>query len=250
MKADEYVKAMENVKLSAEAQRRILLKSREVNDKKERYTKMSKTKTILIAIAAVMVLGITALAASGDVMYWNTSSKQGADYTSLPTAEQCLEDVGFEPCLLEKFENGYTFAEGDIEKNTLKDENKNDVGSFGSIAFQYEKDGDTVIFAQYPYVFDGEVAGEVKYSEDGIDVYYNAFTQKIVPVDYEMTDEDMEAVENSDLVLSYGADEIVVYEVQGVSWTIDGMQYVLTQLDGALTADDLIEMARELIAVA
>ena len=82
---------------------------------------------------------------------------------------------------------------------------------------------------------------------DDVDVYYYSYTTKLVPSDYKITDEDKKAEENGELVFSYGSSEVEIKEVQSVSWKKDGMYYQLLQIDGNLTADELTEMASEVI---
>ena len=65
--------------------------------------------------------------------------------------------------------------------------------------------------------------GEVVANVDGVDVYYHSYTNKLVPPDYKMTDEDKKAEENGELVFSYGSSEVEIKEVQSVSWKKDGM---------------------------
>ena len=55
------------------------------------------------------------MAATGKISMWTGSSASRADYTSLPTAEQVTKDIGYRPVLIDTFENGYCFKEG----NTL-----------------------------------------------------------------------------------------------------------------------------------
>ena len=55
----------------------------------------SKKKFSIIAVAAALVLGITAFAASGIIKSWYSSSSSIPDYRSLPTEQQCIKDIGY-----------------------------------------------------------------------------------------------------------------------------------------------------------
>lgn len=247
MKSKDYIKAMEHVQLPPEAQNRILLKIKTTKTK-ERFNKMSKKKIGVLAAAAALVLGITVFAANGIIAQWYGSSSSIPDYRSLPTAEQCIKDAGYAPCLLEQFENGYAFENGSVVDNALQDENGKDVETFQSFSFRYVKDGDTVIFSQEQYDSDMETFGDVIASDNGTDLYYFGYTNKLVPPDYQLTDEDKRAEANGELVFSYGSDQVSISKVQSVSWSIGNMHYSLTQIDGKLSADDLVQMAKELLA--
>ena len=211
------------------------------------YTMKSKKKISLIAIAATLVLGITVFAASGIVSTWFSSSSSTPDYKSLPTAEQVTKDIGYEPVLIESFENGYTFKDGNIVKNNLKDENGNSVEKFKSVSFDYEKDGDTVIFAQDKVKSKIDISGDVVKNVKGTDIYYYDYTNKLVPPDYKLTDDDKKAKENGELIFSYGSSKVEIKEVQSVTWVKDEIQYQLLQIDGKLTSDELVKMAEEIL---
>lgn len=211
------------------------------------YTMKSKKKISLIAIAATLVLGITVFAASGIVSTWFSSSSSTPDYKSLPTAEQVAGDIGYEPVLIESFENGYTFKDGNIVKNNLKDENGKLIEKFKSVSFDYEKDGDTVIFAQDKFNSETEPAGDVAKNVNGTDIYFYSYTNKTVPADYKLTDDDKKAEENGEIIFSYGSSEVKIQNVQSVTWTKDGMLYQLFQIDGKLSADELANMAEEIL---
>ena len=207
----------------------------------------SKKKIALIAIAATLVMGITVFAASGLVTSWFSSSSGMPDYDSLPSAEQVKKDIGHDAVLIESFENGYTFDNGSIINNNLTDENKNSVEKFKSVMFRYEKDGDMVNFSQDKYDSNMETVGDVVATVNGVDVLYHSYTNKIVPGDYKMTDEDKKAEANGELVFSYGSSKVEIKEVQSVLWAEDGIHYSLMQIDGKLSDEDLAEMAKEII---
>ena len=207
----------------------------------------SKKRIALIAAATVCVLGITAFAASGIISIWNSSSSGIPEYKSLPTAEQIMKDIGYEAVTIEKFANGYKFDNGSIVDNALADENGKIAEKFKSVAFRYEKDGDEVLFSQDKYTSDVEKFGEVMATVAGVDVYYHSYTNKFVPSDYKMTEEDIRAKGNGEIEFSYGSEKVQIIEVQSVSWKKNGIHSHLMQMDGKLSADELVEMAQEVI---
>ncbi|MBQ7986837.1 MAG: hypothetical protein IJ304_06230 [Clostridia bacterium] len=207
----------------------------------------SKKKVALIAAATVCVLGITAFAASGIITSWNSSSSGIPEYKSLPSAEQCIEDIGYVPVLIDTFENGYKFNNGSLVNNNLKDENGNSVEKFKSVMFRYEKDGDRVIFSQDKFDSAIERDGEIVATVDNVDIYYSSYTNKLVPPDYELTEEDKKAEANGELVFSYGTPEVEIIKVQSANWVKDGVLYNLMQMDGKLSQEELIQMATEII---
>lgn len=210
-------------------------------------TMKSKKKISLIAIAATLALGVTVFAASGIVATWFSSSSSNPEYKSLPSAEQVKSDIGYEPVLIDTFENGYTFKDGSVINNNLADESGNSVEKFKSVSFEYEKDGDRVIFSQDKFNSEMDAEGKVISTVSGTDIYYFSYTNKIVPPDYKMTDDDKKAEENGELVFSYGSSKVEISEVQSVTWRNNGIQYQLLQIDGKLSAKELVDMAAEVI---
>lgn len=218
--------------------------------KMRRHTMKSKKRVGGLIAAAVLVLGVTAFAASGVVSSWYASSTSRPDYKVLPTAEQVRKDIGYDVTLIDAFSNGYTFKNGSIIKNRLEDEDGKAMESFKSVDFRYEKGGDEVDFSQDRYDSVTENAGAVVDTVDGIDLWYHSYVNKLVPPDYELTAEDKKAEENGDLVFSYGSDEVEIITWQSVSWT-DGATHgqLFQQVDEqSLSQDELIAMAKEAIA--
>lgn len=247
MNYKDYIKAMDGINISQEAKDRIKSESIKLNHKKEKYNMKFKKKLAVIALAAAMVLGTAAFASSGIIASWNGSSSAIPDYKTIPTAEECIDDVGYAPILIQSFENGYEFESGHIVKNDLRDESGNSVEKFKSFDFRYKKGSDRVDLSVDKYSSEIDNSGEVVANINGIDIYYDSYMNKLVPGNYELTEEDKKAEESGELVFSYGIDEISIAKVQSLSWNVDDVHYNFTQIDGELSTDDLIQMAREII---
>lgn len=247
MKEQEFKNTMNKIQISDEMQNRILEKVKKANYRKEGHYMKSKKKISLIAIAATLALGVTVFAASGIVTTWFSSSSSIPEYKSLPSAEQVKSDIGYEPVLIDTFENGYTFKEGSVISNNLADESGNSVEKFKSVSFEYEKNGDRVIFSQDKFNSELDIEGKIISTVSGTDIYYFSYTNKIVPPDYKLTDEDKKAEESGELVFSYGSLKVELCDVQSVTWIKNNIQYQLLQIDGRLSADDLASMAEEII---
>ncbi len=210
-------------------------------------TMKAKKKILLIAAAAALVLGGTVFAANGIVSNWFSTASSAPDYKSLPTMKQVTRDIGYEPVLVEGFENGYVFKDGHIVRNNLADESGNSVEKFKSVSFDYEKDNDEVIFTQDKFNSEMEPQGDAVKAVNGIDVYYYSYANKTVPADYELTEEDKAAEASGELVFSYGAPDVKIQNVQFVTWVKNGTMCQLLQIDGKLTEDELVKMAEEIL---
>lgn len=247
MNKKDYIKAVSYINISQQAKERIISDSIKLNNKKVVYHMKYKKKIAVAALAAAMILGTAAFASSGLIASRYASSSSIPDYKTLPTAQECTHDVGYSPALIQTFENGYTYESGSIVKNNLKDEDGNSVEKFKSFCFRYSKDDDKFDLAIDKYSSYVQHNSDIVSNINGIDVYYNSYMNKLVPGDYELTDEDKKAEENGELVFSYGIDDIRISKVQNLYWDVNDMHYCITQIDGKLTQEDLIQIANEII---
>ena len=212
-------------------------------------TMRSKKKILPLLIAATLTIGVTAVAATGKISMWTSSSASRAAYTSLPTSEQVTKDIGYRPVLIDTFENGYCFKEGNIRKNSFKDGNANVIENFKSVSFDYQKNGDIVSFKQQKFNSKLTPSGDIIATVNETNLYYVHYINKVVSDDYELTEQDKKDQSSGKVVFSYddSASQIEVSQVQSVNWNKDGIQYALLQIDGKLSAGELADMAREVI---
>ena len=215
----------------------------------KRFT--GKRAAIIIAAAVLaLALGAGALAYGGVIGSWSGGSSMADAYTSLPTAEQALKDGGFAPVLLGEFENGYVFTRGVVVENVLEEElGSGAIERFNSFDFYYEKDGDLLIFDQMRYESEMDLAGEVIATVDGIDLRYYSYRNRFVDADYQLTPEEQAAVDAGEIIFSYGIEDPGVHTVQNINWDAgDNIHCSMTQIDGALSPEALVDMAAEVIA--
>ena len=203
-----------------------------------------KKAVAIVAVAATFLLGSTAFA-SGVLTGWFSHADK--EYITMPSEQECIQDVGYAPVLIQEFENGYVYSTGYAINNERADEKTGVVDEFKSAMFEYEKDGDVVYFWQEKY--EGvQNYGTVIDSFAGVELYYTSYMNKIVPEDYEMTQADIEAEENGDLVFTWGSDSVQIMEVKSLQWIKEGVGFNLLQTGGNLDSSDLVAMAKEAIA--
>ena len=247
MKPKELKHAVNSLCLSEQSKSKIIRRAIICKNEKEcKY--MSKKKLGTLIVAASMVLGIVVYAASGIITSWNSSSSATPEYTKLPTEQECINDIGYSPVLIEKFENGYVFENASIVYNALKDDNGKDVEKFKSICLHYKKNNEEIVISADKYASELEITGEELEAIDETKIYYSKYKNKLVPGNYEMTEEDKKAEANGELVFSYGMDEVTTTEVQNLYFEKDGIKYTFTQTDATATVDELISMAKEIIS--
>lgn len=208
--------------------------------------KRNRKKLLSLIAAAAVLAGLTTAFAAGGLGGWHSYHADRID--SITDSAPVAEKLGFEPVLIESFENGYIYADGSVMDNTVTEDDGSVREEFKSAFFIYEKEGDEVWFSQDRSDSINVEKGELAATVDGIDLYYYSYNNKVVPEDYERTAGDIAAEESGELIISWGSDTVRQFVVQAVEWRSGGIAYMLMQTDGALTADELIAMAKEVIA--
>lgn len=248
MREQDLKDALNQIEISEEMQKRILQSSKNMNYRKGDINMKSKKKFILIAVAATFILGITVFASSGIITSISSHSSSIPDYTSLPTSQQMIEDIGYSAPLIETFENGYTFKDCSIVKNALKDDSNNTVEKFKSLSLRYKKGENTVDLSMEKFNSEMPQTDSPVAKNGDTDIYANSFVHKIVPENYVKTDEELAAESRGELAFAYdGENHIVESNFKSVSWKKDDISYNLMQQNGELSVDELIEMANEII---
>ncbi|MCH5187847.1 MAG: hypothetical protein J1F63_05545 [Oscillospiraceae bacterium] len=206
-------------------------------------------KICLISVAAVLVLCATAFAATMAVTFRSSGHTSSIpDYYSVPSTETLAKDIGITPSLVEEFSNGYAFKSGHIGQNQNYDESDNVIEEYSSISCWYEL-GDEKISLH----IDGSVTSYPLDEDEAAYVYketpigYYSYMNKLVPGNYELTEQDKADRDAGKYVFSFGSSEIEVIEIQGLSWKYSGLNYNLITMDNSITKDELIKMAKELI---
>jgi hypothetical protein len=225
-------------------------------EKKENYemknTKLhvrrSIKKEIIITLVATMVIG-TAVFAAGKIHSIYLHSSSIPTYTVMPTAEQVKNDFKFNPKLVDKFDNGYTFADGYAVSNKGADKEDNSVKKTKSLDFTYAKGNDKLELSMENGMLDERSNKETVVDTcNGIDLYYISYANKYVPADYKMTEQDKQDKLSGKYVFSYGTGKVEISHVQNLDWIQNGIHYTLLAMDSHLSKNELVEMAHQVIS--
>ena len=109
-------------------------------------------------------------------------------------------------------------------------------------------DGDKVMLSADTYADSHKDQGNSEVSDyNGIAIAYISYVNKVVPADYQQTEQDMKDEESGKYVFSYGAEKVEISQVQGVEWEQDGIYYNITAINSPLDKQGLIDMAKEVI---
>jgi hypothetical protein len=208
-------------------------------------------KKLGITIAACLTLfSVTALAAgeAAGIVGWNRIDTRTRNFEDLPKIE---EKAGMDITAVEAFSNGYTFEYMEVSEAKTQDAQGNDLRNFKGIDLTYTKEGqpDIYIGMDPADMFGESPEGDTAVKEiEGITVYYNYSEYLNLPVDEEPSQEEREREANErNFFISIGSDERYTNYTSSVNFEIDGVSYCLLGFDIDMTADELFEMAEEII---
>lgn len=209
-------------------------------------------KIAAAAFGVCLLTGGVCFAAEQMVQYYTSSSDIRNYQTDFSAVESCAEEAGLNVNALETFTNGYTFQEVGVDKTAAIGEEDQKLYEFPELVISYEKEGlpSVNIYAEDAAYYGGHddtLTYDATRDCDGIEIQCYTVTNKFVPADYEMTDEDQANLDNPNYNLAYGSSEIEITESLNVCWVKDGVYYHMFGFDLTLSAEEMLDMAEEMI---
>ncbi|MCM1268302.1 MAG: hypothetical protein NC302_10395 [Bacteroidales bacterium] len=221
-----------------------------IREREVQHMKRISTKKLVIAVAAGCLLLSGSVFAAGHAtsfvtnVFWNEMVR---DYDRLGEME---EQLGYPVDAVEEFANGYRFQSMSVDEWEGRDESGNGIYTFKSLGINYEKRGEKPISLYVEKPVEAPVRDRQPDATRGcgdITLYYDSRTNKQVPPDYELTDEDRAAEASGDIYISVGTSEVELHQSSGVSWEKDGVSYDLLGFDLNLSAEEMLDMAEEIL---
>ncbi|MGL5348575.1 MAG: hypothetical protein ACRDA3_14600 [Peptostreptococcaceae bacterium] len=213
------------------------------------YKNGSFKKKLVVGLAATFVLGTTAFAV-GKLSSIVGSTSNIPTYRNMPSIEVVNKDFGFEPKLVDEFENGYKFKSGHTSNNEGFDEDGNSYGKSKALTMFYKKNKCEISITVEDMTLVAESENAVIAGNyNNTDIYYTSYINKFVPVDYEMTEQDKKDEASGKYVFSVGSREVETSEIQHIGFKLDGLYYSILGMDSDLKQEDLVKMAQEIIDV-
>lgn len=218
------------------------------------HMKKFSVKKVVLAAAAVALIGSMTVAAAGRVALTTMhSNNNGAvkDYGALAEVEK---EVGFSFPAVEQFSNGFRFVSATPNEQSDLDEDGNVISSHGGVDLAYTDGAQNVsVYIEQSRPEDAQTGEELGVlpvwsgEKNGISLTVTKTTYKVVPPSYEMTQEDLAAQENGSLVFSYGSSEVEETVSYSCLFEKDGLLIDLLGFDLTMEPEQLAEMAAELV---
>ena len=164
-------------------------------------------RTALLAAALVMLLTVTAYAASGNLAGYHSSTREATVWTRLYMLPEAEKKLGSSLTVPDRFENGFSFLIMDIHYIEHTDAEGTVIETFPEFRAQFKRSGDTVTLnaeetRQQPH---DDTWSERKSGD--VSVWCKSQTMKAVPEDYQVTEEDQAGQDSGELILSWGSDK-------------------------------------------
>ena len=225
-----------------------------IQETPERIVHMSKKRIITFALAAALILalGTAAYAIFGLRSIGTHEMPETGEYTSLSELKQVEKAIGYGVTAPESFSNGYTFAHLTVRGEAVYDENNEVEKEFYGVHVDYTNPGlpDRYLDLNPALGADKPEPTELRLI-NGVSVRLNLDHYKIVPEDYQETEEDLAQKARGHYFISFGSESVMEFDMASASFEIDGVEYILSDMAATeRTLDALAQMAAELITAA
>ena len=220
------------------------------------YMKRKRIVTFALAAALMLVLGISAFAIWGIPRFTGTHPMpKTAEYTSLSALPEIEKDVGYPVTVPEHFSNGYAFSMLRVDGEAVFGESYEVLKEYYSVHVTYTRDGKPDLSLSLSPVSEFESISEApvrtpseQRTVSGVTVDLNRDHYKLVPEDYEKTEDDLAQEAAGHYYISFGSDQIEEREVAFADFKLDNVSYTLMDMAAKETSlDTLAQMAREII---
>lgn len=205
-------------------------------------------RKIMVAAAAVCVIGSMTAVAAGKVTQISSHSSHADDFTYDKLGEMETK-LGFVTKAPETFANGFQFSTGVPVNESQMDDEGNVVQQGQELNLTYKKSGMPDLFISAGNMDSyGEDSGQSQsFDHNGIAIQYRADQYRFVPPNYQVSEEEQARMDAGELYISYGSDQVEDQVVKSVDWTDGGTHYNMLTFDGSLTAEEMVQMAGEVI---
>ncbi len=204
------------------------------------------------AVAAVMACALTGTVCVAAVKMsgYSTSSSSALDESeNFDDISKYEKKADVNACAQESFANGFEFAAVNLKENQDFDEQGNETESYKEVHISYEKDGKNISYlvkkGDRVYT-ETDLARLQPVESDGVTYYFVQDRYLFVPAGYEATEEEKAMQEEGKLFISEGAEEREENVMTHLSWNAGGQSHSLFGSDLGMSADELIEMAKQM----
>lgn len=250
-----FIETTENIDVPEDMFKKIKNK---IDNRGEIIMRKNLIKRLMIVCVVCFTTAVTCIAAP-KINSWISSSSRADGSNTFPSGVEIYNQVGYNPKYVEVFLNEFKFENWvvvnqkglDVDGNSvieLKEfkmfyerENKNEKKEFLTLSTSTVSESVFNQSIQYKSKFNDKI----EYNK--LTLHYSEMPYKLVPDDYELTQQDKKDMEDRVLEISVGTEEIENNLMQCITWYEDGIQYDILGKDVNLTEDKFVEMAKTVI---
>lgn len=221
----------------------------------EMMTKKNIRRSLVAGICGCLAFAGIALAAASAVRTWTTSNSRNDEVYTYEQVAEVEEKLGFDFRVPVSIAEGYADPEVTIRDNTVSGEDGKALYTYKDAFVSYAKDGAGWISlsASKREDLDQESSQDEAiqvYDEtreiDGIAVGVMTQNYKFVPENHELTEEEQAAIDEGNLIVSYGTEEVEEMTMASAYFDIEDVAYVIVDSNGS-DMENMFAMAEKVI---
>ena len=225
----------------------------------ERIVQVKKRKILAIALAAALILALGAAASALTGIPRSTGTHRmpkTAEYDTLEKLSKIEKDVGYPVTAPAQFSNGYVFSKLSVDGEAVYGDGNEVLKEYYGVDVTYTKADEPDITLNLSPVLELEGGGEApepseRRTVDGVTVNLSLDHYKVVPENYEQTEDDLARKAAGHYYISWGSDEIMEYDMAFAGFAMDGVNYTLMDMFASKSSfDTLTQMAKEILDTA
>lgn len=225
----------------------------------ERIVQVKKRKFLSIALAAALILALGAAASALSGIPRSTGTHRmpkAAEYNTLDKLPKIEKDVGYPVTVPEQFSNGYAFSKISVDGEAVFGDGSEVLKEYYGVHVTYSKSDSSELTLHLSPVLELEGGSEAptpseQRTVDGVTVNLNRDHYKVVPENYEKTEDDLAREAAGHYYISWGSDEIMEYDMAFVDFVMDSVNYTLMDMFASESSSDtLMQMAEEILEAA
>ena len=225
----------------------------------ERIVQVKKRKILAIALAAALILalGAAASALSGIPRFTGTHRMpKTAEYDTLEKLSDIEKDVGYPVTAPAQFSNGYVFSKLSVVGEAVYGDGNEVLKEYYGVHVTYTKAGKPDIILTLSPVLELEGGSEApepseRRTVDGATVNLSLDHYKVVPENYEETEDDLACKAAGHYYISWGSDEIMEYDMAFAGFELERVNYTLMDMYASESSFDILtQMAKEILEAA
>lgn len=218
--------------------------------KEEKRMRKTSWKKVVCAVGVLCMLCAGGAVAAGKIAGYSSGSSVMDDIHEYDEMKKDADKkLGYDVKMPEKFANGYTFSRGQVITVNANDTDGNHVDAFPELSVTYHKAGEADVFFSVSKWSEEEKRGTMLPINEELTAYYTVDHYRMVPPDYQVSEEEKAQMEKGELFVSYGTDQIEDKYIKSIDWEENGAVYRLMILDETvMDENDFLAMAKEVLA--